>query len=88
MTTCTSFPVTVQSRIQKLLQLLQFQLSKFRLHPQYLATFSEPLLFSTEAHLKSLYEELIAPIRDLLHARTPGICAARVAALRSFSRTT
>ncbi len=59
-------PVTVQSRIQKLLQWLQLQLSKFRLHPQYLATFSEPLLFSTEAHLKSLYQELIAPIRELL----------------------
>ena len=33
-------PVTVQSRIQKLLQLLQFQMSKFRLDPQYVATFS------------------------------------------------
>ena len=59
-------PVTVQSRVQKLLQWLQLQLSKFRLNPQYLATFSEPLLFSTEAHLKSLYQELIAPIRELL----------------------
>jgi CHAT domain-containing protein len=59
-------PVTVHSRIQKLLQLLQLQLSKFRLNPQYLATFSKPLLFSTEAHLKALYQELIAPIRDLL----------------------
>jgi CHAT domain-containing protein len=56
----------VQSRVQKLLQWLQLQLSKFRLNPQYLATFSEPLLFSTEAHLKSLYQELIAPIRELL----------------------
>jgi CHAT domain-containing protein len=62
-------PVTVQSRVQKLLQWLQLQLSKFRLHPQYLATFSEPLLFSTEAHLKSLYQELIAPIRELLQGK-------------------
>jgi CHAT domain-containing protein len=59
-------PVTVHSRIQKLLQLLQLQMSKFRLHPQYLTTFSEALLFSTEAHLKSLYQELVAPIRELL----------------------
>ena len=59
-------PVTVQSRIQKLLQLLQFQLSKFRLDPQYVATFSQALLESTQAHLKSLYQELIAPIRHLL----------------------
>jgi CHAT domain-containing protein len=62
-------PVTVQSRIQKLLQFLQFQISKFRLDPQYVATFSQPLLESTQAHLKSLYQELIAPIRHLLDAR-------------------
>jgi CHAT domain-containing protein len=62
-------PVTVQSRIQKLLQFLQFQMSKFRLDPQYVATFNQPLLESTQAHLKSLYQELIAPIRHLLDAR-------------------
>ncbi len=62
-------PVTVESRIQKLLQLLQFQMSKFRLDPQYVATFRQPLLESTQAHLKSLYQELIAPIRHLLDAR-------------------
>ena len=61
--------MTVQSRIQKLLQFLQFQMSKFRLDPQYVATFSQPLLESTDAHLKSLYQELIAPIRHLLDAR-------------------
>jgi CHAT domain-containing protein len=62
-------PVTVQSRIQKLLQFLQFQISKFRLDPQYVATFSQALLESTQAHLKSLYQELIAPIRHLLTCR-------------------
>jgi CHAT domain-containing protein len=62
-------PVTVQSRIQKLLQFLQFQMSKFRLDPQYVATFSQPLFESTQAHLKSLYQELITPIRHLLDAR-------------------
>ena len=59
-------PVTVRSRIQKLLQLLQFQMAKFRLDPKYVATFSEPLRQATEAHLKSLYQELLAPIRHLL----------------------
>ena len=63
------FPVTLQSRVQKLLQLLQFQLSKFRLDPQYVSTFREPLLQSTQAHLKNLYQELIAPVRDLLNAK-------------------
>jgi CHAT domain-containing protein len=62
-------PVTVQSRIQKLLQFLQFQMSKFRLDPEYVEKFSHPLLESTQAHLKSLYQELIAPIRHLLQAR-------------------
>jgi len=62
-------PVTVNSRIQKLLQLLQFQLSKFRLDPNYVATFNESLLRATEAHLKNLYQELLAPIRHLLDAR-------------------
>ena len=62
-------PVTLQSRVQKLLQLLQFQLSKFRLDPQYVSTFEEPLLQSTQSHLKALYQELIAPVRDLLDAK-------------------
>src|SRR6266446_17095 len=62
-------PVTVQSRIQKLLRFLQFQMSKFRLDPEYVATFSQPMLESTQAHLKSLYQELIAPIRHLLDCR-------------------
>jgi CHAT domain-containing protein len=62
-------PVTVLSRIQKLLQFLQFQMSKFRLDPCYVATFSQAMLESTEAHLKSLYQELVAPIRHLLDTR-------------------
>src|SRR5262249_12182031 len=59
-------PVTVESRVKKLLQLLQFQLSKFHLDPEYVSRFRESLLESTQAHLKSLYEELLHPIRPLL----------------------
>ena len=62
-------PVTVQSRVRKLLQLLQFQLSKFRLDPEYVSRLSESLLESTQAHLKNLYEELLAPVRPLLTAK-------------------
>jgi len=62
-------PITLQSRIQKQLQLLQFQMSKFRLDPQYTARFRESLLAATVAHLKGLYAELITPIRDLLDAK-------------------
>ncbi|HVO62607.1 MAG TPA: CHAT domain-containing tetratricopeptide repeat protein [Terriglobales bacterium] len=62
-------PVTVQKRVRKLLQLLQFQISKFRLDPEYVNNFSETLLASTQAHLHALYEELIAPARHLLATR-------------------
>ncbi len=62
-------PVTVPPRIQKLLQLLQFQMSKFRLDPKYLSTFRQPLLEATQAHLKNLYQELIAPIRSQLNSK-------------------
>lgn len=62
-------PVTLQSRVQKILQMLQFQLSKFRLDPQYVATFQDSLLESTQAHLKSLYDEILAPVRPLLDAK-------------------
>jgi len=61
-------PITMQSRIQTLLGLLQFQISKFQLGPDYLETFNQPLLESVQAHLKSLYQELVAPIRHLLDA--------------------
>jgi CHAT domain-containing protein/tetratricopeptide (TPR) repeat protein len=61
-------PVTLRPRIQKLLQLLQLQLSKFRLDPQYVTTFSEALRQATDGHLKSLYQELLAPVRHLLNS--------------------
>lgn len=63
------FPMTVQSRVQKILQLLQFQLSKFRLDPKYVSAFQDSLLESTQAHLKNLYQELIAPLRGSLDAK-------------------
>ena len=62
-------PLTLQSRVQKQLQMLQFQLSKFRLDPQYVATFQDSLLDATQAHLQSLYQELLAPVRSLLKAK-------------------
>jgi len=44
-------------------------MSKFRLSADYLNTFSEPLRLSTEGHLKNLYQELLAPVRQWLNAR-------------------
>jgi CHAT domain-containing protein len=61
-------PVTLETRVAGLLRLLQFQLSKFHLNPQYLETFHDSLVQATQAHLKELYDELISPIRTRLKA--------------------
>ena len=61
-------PLTLQSRVLKHLQFLQFQLSKFRLDPQYVNTFRTSLLQSTQAHFRDLYQELLAPLRTSLDA--------------------
>jgi CHAT domain-containing protein/predicted negative regulator of RcsB-dependent stress response len=62
-------PVTLASRIANVLRLLQFQLSKFRLGSEYATAFRESLIQSTNAHLRTLYDELLAPIRDRLDSR-------------------
>ncbi|MFZ0285210.1 MAG: CHAT domain-containing protein, partial [Terriglobales bacterium] len=63
------FPVTLETRIASLLRLLQFQLSKFHLGSQYIETFHDSLARATQAHLKDLYDELIAPISGKLKAK-------------------
>ncbi len=61
-------PVTLETRVAGFLRLLQFQLSKFHLNPQYLETFKDSLVQSTHAHLTELYHELIAPVASRLKA--------------------
>ncbi len=62
-------PVTLASRIANALRLLQFQLSKFRLGTEYASAFRDSLIQSTNAHLKNLYDELLAPVHDRLDCR-------------------
>src|SRR6267143_162331 len=62
-------PVTVLSRVAHILQLLRFQLSKFRMGSEYVQRFEEPLLRATYSHLESLYRELIAPLRPLFQGK-------------------
>src|ERR1700686_4970123 len=57
-------PVTVLPRVTHILQLLRFQLSKFRMGSEYVRRFEDPLLRATQSHLESLYGELIAPLRQ------------------------
>jgi CHAT domain-containing protein len=54
------------SHLRRELQLLRFQLSKFRLGPDYVRTFHSQLLDATTAHLQEFHRQLIAPIvKDL-----------------------
>src|SRR6184192_2733822 len=62
-------PVTVLSRAAHFLQLLRFQLSKFRMGSEYVRRFEEPLLRATHSHLESLYGELIAPLRPYFQGK-------------------
>jgi len=62
-------PVTVLSRAAHFLQLLRFQLSKFRMGSEYIRRFEEPLLRATQSHLESLYDELIAPLRPFFQGK-------------------
>ncbi|MGO9254871.1 MAG: CHAT domain-containing protein [Bryobacteraceae bacterium] len=54
--------------LRRAMQLLRFQLSKFRLHPDYVATFRDRLREATDAHLQDFYRQLIAPIEKDLKA--------------------
>src|SRR3970282_737179 len=55
-------PVSVMSRVATHVRMLQFQFSKFQLGSDYLRTFRETLLKTTEAHLRELFNELLAPV--------------------------
>jgi len=61
-------PVASAAEVRKLLRLLQFQLSKFTLGPDYTGRFGGRLRGATETHLRDLYTALVAPIRDQLQA--------------------
>ena len=61
--------ITLQPRVRKLLQLMRFQLSKFRLDPQYVEKFKDAMFASIQGHLHGLYQELVAPLRPLLRQK-------------------
>jgi CHAT domain-containing protein len=54
--------------VREKVRLLQLQLSKFRLGPDYIKPLEKTLLEATQAHLEEIYSMLIAPIRDQLTA--------------------
>ena len=56
------------SELRRVLQLLRFQLSKFRLGPEYVRTFQQQLQEAAGEHLREFYRQLIAPIEPHLEA--------------------
>ena len=62
-------PVTLVSRVAHRLQLLRFQLSKFRMGPSHIQQFEQPMLRATLGHLEALYTELVAPLRSRLRVK-------------------
>jgi len=61
-------PLGSVPELRRALQLLRFQLSKFRLGAEYVATFDRQLLEATRAHLQNFYTQLVAPIAKDLDA--------------------
>jgi CHAT domain-containing protein len=62
-------PVSVMSRVAEHVRMLQFQFSKFRLGADYINTFRDALLTSTQAHLHELFNELLAPVWPRIDGR-------------------
>lgn len=62
------FKIAEAAAVEQHLRYLQFQLSKFRLGPEYLKTFEANLRAATREHLTAMYRTLIAPIRRRLDA--------------------
>jgi CHAT domain-containing protein/predicted negative regulator of RcsB-dependent stress response len=62
-------PVSLTARVAEQVRMLQFQLSKFRLGPEYVQSFGESLLRATQAHLWRLFEDLLAPVWPQLRGR-------------------
>jgi len=62
-------PISVMPRVAEHVRMLQFQFSKFRLGTDYVRTFHDALLTSTQAHLHELFNELLAPVWSCLKGR-------------------
>jgi CHAT domain-containing protein len=61
-------PLGPAAELRRELQLLRFQLSKFRLGPAYAGAFRRQLLEAATSHLQEFYRRLIAPIEKDLDA--------------------
>ncbi len=62
-------PLTPVSRVVSVLRMLHFQISKFNLGAAYTEMFEKSMLGVVQQHLRQLYDEVMAPVRDHLPAR-------------------
>jgi CHAT domain-containing protein len=61
------FPLASVSHLRRLLRRLHFQFSRVRLHSKSAEQFDRSLVEATEVHLRALYEEVVAPLRESVH---------------------
>lgn len=66
--TLTVESITSSYQVREAQRMLTFQLSRFQLGDEFVSRFSETMLDSIQAHLKTLYSELIEPIAARLDA--------------------
>ena len=59
-------PLGPVAEMKRVIQLLRFQLSKFRLGDAYIKTFEAQLLDATKGHLREFHQGLVAPIEGLI----------------------
>jgi CHAT domain-containing protein len=59
-------PLTTESKVRRLVQILRFQLAKFRLRLTQPGRREATLLMAADRHLRELYDEIVAPARSLL----------------------
>src|SRR5262249_7289447 len=62
-------PLGLSSSVLRRMRMLQFQLSKLRLDPDYIKRFEVALLQGTQDHLQALYNEVVRPAESLLQGR-------------------
>jgi hypothetical protein len=62
-------PLATVSQVEPIARMLNFQFSKFRLGPEYVAACGSQMLRTVQNHLHDLYQALIAPLRVHLRGR-------------------
>lgn len=62
-------PLAVERSVKDAVQRFQFQISKFGLPDDYVDTFGASIHEATLGHLKELYDNLLAPVADLIRGR-------------------